>query len=78
VVVAAPVASRLDRSASGDDRSGAHELGKHLTVDAAWAGGLVARGVGAGKDPLMQAEPAVAEAVLSRLVRTCDEAVEGH
>ena len=33
VVVAAPIARRLDRSAAGDDRPGGHELVDHLAVD---------------------------------------------
>src|SRR3954469_24715952 len=72
VVVAAPVAGRLDRPAPGDDRSGRHRLAGNLAVHAA----ELAR---AGREePLVEAVPAVPEAVVRRLVGAGDESVERH
>src|SRR5829696_7602496 len=67
VVVAAPAISRLEGPPAGDDRAGRHELVEDLAVDAAQtAGGLGV--IGARRRPIVQAFPAVTQAVGRSLI----------
>jgi hypothetical protein len=79
VVVAAPAARRLEGSPAGDDRPGGHELVDDLAVDAARTADRLEVDVTAARHrPLVQAVPAVTEAVIRSLVGPGDEPIEGH
>jgi hypothetical protein len=63
VVVVVPAAGRLEPPSAGDDRAGGHELVDYPTVDARRTADFA--GV---RQPLVQASPAVAEAVVQSLI----------
>ena len=66
VVVATPAAGGLERAAPGDHGPGRHELVVDLAVHPGQPrdGRLEVAALGAGEDPLVQPEAAVAEAVV--------------
>jgi hypothetical protein len=74
VVIAAPAAGRLEGSPAGDDCAGGHELVVQLAVHTRRAAGNPGvSGIGARPQPLVQAFPAVTEAIVQALIGPGDE-----
>src|SRR5215204_1081245 len=78
VVVTAPATGGLEGPAAGHDRTGGHELVEDLPVDARGTRDTLVAPVRAREDPVVEAMPAVAEAVPRSCVRPGDEPVERH
>src|SRR5438270_5289470 len=76
MMVAAPAASKLKGPPPSDDRAGGHHFVEDLAVDACRTPHV--RVIGAPQGPLVQAVPAVAEAIARALIGPSDESVEGH
>src|SRR5207302_11050288 len=72
-----PGARRLEGPPAGDDRAGGHELVEELAVDARRTADSLVVGIGIRQEPLVEAVPAVAEAVVRSLIGSGDEPVEG-
>jgi hypothetical protein len=78
VVVAAPPTGRLEGPAPGDGRPGGHEFVHDLAVDTARPADGIDVDIAAGRQPVVQPEPTVAEAVARPRVWPGDEPIERH